>query len=117
MFTLSKNSSGAGDNGNALLLNDVLQSKTIDGGNASLQDAFGQLVSSVGSATQQARVSQDALATLRENAEAARNSLSAVNLDEEAANLIRYQQSYQAAAELISTGNQLFQSLLNAVRN
>lgn len=117
VFTLSKNSSGAGDNGNALLLNDVLQSKTIDGGNASLQDAFGQLVSSVGSATQQARVSQDALATLRENAEAARNSLSAVNLDEEAANLIRYQQSYQAAAELISTGNQLFQSLLNAVRN
>lgn len=117
VFNLSKNSSGAGDNGNALLLNDVLQSKTIDGGNASLQDAFGQLVSSVGSATQQARVSQDALATLRENAEAARNSLSAVNLDEEAANLIRYQQSYQAAAELISTGNQLFQSLLNAVRN
>lgn len=116
-FTISKNTSGAGDNGNALLLNDVLQSKTIDGGNASLQDAFGQLVSSVGSATQQARVSQDALVSLRENAEAARNSLSAVNLDEEAANLIKYQQSYQAAAELISTGNQLFQSLLNAVRN
>lgn len=117
VFTLSRNTSGAGDNGNALLLNDVLQSKTINGGNASLQDAFGQLVSSVGSATQQSRVSQDALATLRENAEAARNSFSAVNLDEEAANLIRFQQSYQAAAELISTGNQLFQSLLGALRN
>ena len=117
VFTVSKNTSGAGDNGNALRLNDVLQEKTINGGNATPQDAFGEIVASVGSATQQSRVSQDALASLRENAESARNSLSAVNLDEEAANLIRFQQSYQAAAELISTANQLFQSLLGAVRN
>lgn len=117
VFTISQNTAGAGDNANALRLNEVLNAEILEGGTATAQDAYGQLVSFVGSATQQAQVSRDALATLRENAEGARNSLSAVNLEEEAANLIRFQQSYQAAAELISAGNQMFQSLLGAIRN
>ena len=116
-FTISRNTAGAGDNANALLLNSVLNSEILDGGTATAQDAYGALVSYVGSATQQAQVSREALATLRENAEGVRNSLSAVNLEEEAANLIRFQQSYQAAAELISAGNEMFQSLLGALRN
>ncbi|MEM7467792.1 MAG: flagellar hook-associated protein FlgK [Pseudomonadota bacterium] len=116
-FTVSINAGGAGDNANALALNDVLQSKLRNGGNATVQDTYGELVSVVGSATREALVSRDALATLREHAESARNSVSAVNLEEEAANLIRFQQSYQAAAELISTGDQMFQSLLAAIRN
>ena len=117
VFTVSSNTAGAGDNANALRLNEVLNAEIYEGGTATSQDAYGQLVSFVGSATQQAQVSRDALATLRENAEGARNSIAAVNLEEEAANLIRFQQSYQAAAELISTGNQMFQSLLSAIRN
>ena len=117
VFTISRNTAGAGDNANALLLNSAVNSEILEGGTATPQDAYGQLVSYVGSATQQAQVSRDALATLLENAEGARNSLSAVNLEEEAANLIRFQQSYQAAAELISAGDQMFQSLLAALRN
>ena len=116
VFTVSANTSGGGDNSNALLLNSVLQSEIIDGGTATAEDAYGTLVSVVGSATQQAQVSRDALASLLDNAEGARNSLSAVNLEEEAANLIRFQQSYQAAAELISAGDQMFQTLLGALR-
>lgn len=117
IFTVSANTSGGGNNTNALLLGEALNAKVINSGNATAQGAYGEIVSSVGSATQQAQISRDALATLRENAEGARNSLSAVNLEEEAANLIRFQQAYQAAAELISTGNQMFQSLLGAIRN
>jgi len=40
-----------------------------------------------------------------------------VNLDEEAADLVRYQQAYQAAARVIAVANEVFQSLLDAARN
>ena len=44
----------------------------------------------------------------------ARDSLSGVNLDEEAANLLRYQQAYQASAKMIEVGSRLFDVLLSA---
>ena len=56
------------------------------------------------------------MTVLRENAQASRDSLSAVNLDEEAAQLLRFQQAYTAAAQVISIANETFASLLAAVR-
>ena len=53
---------------------------------------------------------------LHEQAQAARDSVSGVNLDEEAANMLRLQQAYQAAAQIISTADSMFQTLLGAVR-
>jgi len=54
--------------------------------------------------------------SLLAQAEAAKSEVSGVNLDEEAADLLRFQQAYQAAAQVINVANSLFDSLLNAVR-
>ncbi|MBW6477628.1 MAG: flagellar hook-associated protein FlgK, partial [Chromatiales bacterium] len=68
----------------------------------------------VGTQTHQAEINKAATSTLRNQAEMAMQSVSGVNLDEEAANLIKFQQAYQANAQIISIANQLFQTLLQA---
>ncbi len=115
-FTVAANVGGAGDNGNGLLLGELQLTKIIDGSTATYQDAYSQLVGKVGAKTQQQQLSRDALQVLQVNAQASRDSLSAVNLDEEAASLLRFQQAYTAAAQVISIANETFDSLLAAVR-
>ncbi len=70
------------------------------------------MVSQTGSKTRQIQVSGEAQQALLEQAQASRDSLSAVNLDEEAANLIRYQQAYQASAKALQIGANLFETIL-----
>ena len=70
----------------------------------------------LGLQTQAAQMSRDAEAVVHENDIAARDSVSGVNLDEEAANMMRYQQAYAAAAQIIAISGELFDSLLTAVR-
>ncbi|MBC8118410.1 MAG: flagellar hook-associated protein FlgK, partial [Burkholderiaceae bacterium] len=74
------------------------------------------LTADVGLATRNAQVNRDAEAVVNRDDLAARDSISGVNLDEEAANMLRYQQAYQAAAQMISTASSLFDSLLSAMR-
>lgn len=69
----------------------------------------------VGARTRQAEANQDAHKTLLDQAVEAREGVSEVNLEEEAANLIRFQQAFQAAARVISTADTMFQTLLGAV--
>ena len=69
----------------------------------------------MGVVTQQANINYDVEKTLLDNSVASRESLSGVNLDEEAADLIRFQQAYQALARIIQTSQTLFESLLSAV--
>jgi flagellar hook-associated protein 1 FlgK len=115
-FVVSDNSGGTGDNRNAQALVDSLSNKVLDNGTASLTDATNRLVGSVGVATRQAQSSRDAQEVVKQEAVDARDSLSGVNLDEEAANLLRYQQAYQAAAQLIAVAGSLFDTLLAAAR-
>ena len=82
----------------------------------SLNGAIGGLTTTIGSAARQADYAADAQQVLYDQAQAARDSISGVNLDEEAANMLRFQQAYQAAAQVISTADTMFQSLLSAVR-
>ncbi len=105
-----------GDNRNALSLAALANSSNMFGGTASFQEAFGQVVSKVGGATHAANVSASAQESLLNSATAARETIAGVNLDEEAANLVKFQQSYQAAAQAISTASALFDSLIGAVR-
>ena len=70
----------------------------------------------MGGLTHAADISATAQESLLERANEARENISGVNLDEEAANLIKFQQSYQAAAQAISTASSLFDSVLGAVR-
>lgn len=114
-FSVQSNAGGIADNRNALLLGGLQTSAILDGGTATYQEAYSALVGSVGAQTREARVNADAQQSLFDSAQARRESVSGVNLDEEAANLIRFQQAYQASARVIATADELFQSLLNAV--
>ena len=73
-------------------------------------------MSGVGGTTQQIQANLDAQNVVQQNAEDAVLSTSGVSLDEEAAKMIQYQQAYQAAAQIISVANTLFDSLLSATR-
>ncbi|MCA1805667.1 MAG: hypothetical protein LC646_10105 [Xanthomonadaceae bacterium] len=115
-FSIAGNQGGVGDNRNMLALAGLQTKATLDKGNASYLDVYGRMVANVGAKSQQASITRDAQATLLQQSVSARESVSGVNLDEEAAALIRFQQAYQAAAQVISVANELFQTLLGAVR-
>ncbi len=113
-FTLSAASSGNG--GNAQAMAALQTAKTLSSGTASLEDAYGQLVSQVASQGNQAQSALSAANALAAQATSSQQSVSGVNLDQEAANLIQYQQAYQAAAKAIQVGNSLFTSLLQSLQ-
>ncbi len=113
-FTFEYNTDGVGDNQNALALSDLQEANTTDG--ASYQDIYGRLVESVGTRASVAQITAAADKTVLGSSTAVRDSVSGVNLDEEAANIIKFQQAYQAAAQLITTSRLLFDTLLNASR-
>lgn len=113
-FTVSDNTGGSGDNRNALAMVDALRRPVLDGGTTSIDSASSSLVGSIGVATRQAQASRDAQAVVQQEAVDSRDAISGVNLDEEAANLLRFQQAYQAAAQLIRVASTMFDSLLAA---
>jgi len=115
-FTVRSNAGATGDNRNALALADSLRAPVLDGGTQSAYAAVERLVSNVGLATQTAQVGRDAASSVHDSDVAAMDAVSGVNLDEEAANMLRYQQAYAAAAQIISVANEMFDTLLNAVR-
>lgn len=121
-FSLNFNQSGVSDNRNALKLVD-LQSKqtvgvdgTVAGTGFSLTDGYGELVERVGTLTAQARMDSDATGAILKQAQDNRDSLSAVNLDEEAANLIKFEQYYNASAQIIQVARSLFDTLISTFR-
>jgi flagellar hook-associated protein 1 FlgK len=115
-FSIGPNTNGALDNRNALLLGALQSTKILAGGTASYQNAYGQVVSLMGYKTRELEVTSAAQAALLSQAQALQQSESGVNLDEEAANLLRYQQAYQAASKVIQTANQMFDALLDITR-
>ncbi len=115
-FSTEYNTGGVGDNRNILLMAGLASEKLLSNGTASFNDSYNSLVSDVGTATKQAELSSLSQNRVLDQAISSRESTSGVNLDEEAANLIRYQQAYQAAAQLISVANELFDIVLNTVR-
>lgn len=115
-FSVMPNVGGTGDNSVARRLLAVARDGLFGGGNTSVEDLQSGLLAKVGIATQQAEVSLQAQSAVREQAEMSVNSVSGVNLDEEAVNLMRYQEAYQAAAKAIAVADSLFQTVLDAVR-
>jgi flagellar hook-associated protein 1 len=115
-FTLEANYGASGDNRNGLKLANVQSVGILDGGTISINASYGQVVASVGSATRQAQVNFEAQGVVLKNAEDAQLAKSGVNLDEEAANLVKYQQAYQAVAQVIGVANTMFDTLINATR-
>ncbi|MET0535843.1 MAG: flagellar hook-associated protein FlgK [Steroidobacter sp.] len=115
-FTVRDNSNGTGDNRNALLMSGLMSEGVLNNGTTSLSSAIGQFVGDVGVKTNQAQVTRDAQKVVATESQEAMQSVSGVNLDEEAANLLRYQQAYMAISQMIRVADTMFQSVLDAVR-
>lgn len=112
-FTVSANSGGVSDNRNAQRLAALQTQRGLEGGTASYSSANSELVSLIGNRAREAQIASSAQAQLADTASAGQQALSGVNLDEEAANLLRYQQAYQAAGKALQIADSLFSTLLD----
>ncbi len=112
---IEANMSGIGNNSNGMALADLQNSLSI-GGTQTFNEAYGSMVSRIGAQTNSAETRASALESLRDNALERQQSTQAVSLDEEAINLTRFQQAYQASAQIISVADDMFQTILGAVR-
>lgn len=111
-FVIDANTDGRADN-RTLLSMIALEQQGLESLNgATLGQNYARLTGNVGNLARQAELSEQALGVIREQAEEARDRVSGVNLDEEAADLIRFQQAYQAAARIIQTSQQLFDTIV-----
>lgn len=115
-FTVARNANGTGDNRNALLLAGLQTAGVLAGGTASFTDAYGGLIGTIGARTRQAQLGREAQQGIVSAAREQLQSISGVNLDEEAADLLRWQQAYAASAKSIAIADNVFQTLLGALR-
>ncbi|MFI4957655.1 MAG: flagellar hook-associated protein FlgK [Lysobacterales bacterium] len=115
-FTLAANTGGLNDNSNALTLAGMASRGVLGGGSTSVLGAYASLATVIGNAGSQAAANLTTQASLNNQAVSAQHSVSGVNLDEEAANLVKFQQAYQASAQIIATSQSIFSSLLSAVQ-
>lgn len=115
-FTIEKNTGGVSDGSNALLLGALQHKKTMGNGTASFSDAYGQLVSAVGNKARQVEIARTAQNSLTTQIRAVQQSVSGVNQDEETANLLMFQQMYQANAKVIQTASTMFDAVLGISR-
>jgi len=124
-FTIEFNTNGFDDNRNGLMLAGLQDKELVranvdasPGGDnlTKLNEAYGNLITDVGIRTSSAKTNQVAFEALANQSNAWYESISGVNLDEEAANLLRFQQSYSAAAQILTTARTVFDTILNAAR-
>lgn len=110
-FTIAKNT-GTADGRNALAMSKLVSNTTLGNGTATLTGAYANYVNNVGNAASQLKSSNTAQTALVSQISAAQQSVSGVNLDEEAANLLKYQQLYQANSKVIQSAESMFQTLM-----
>jgi len=115
-FTIGPNTSGVGDSRNGALLAGLQSKNVMNNGTATFQGAYAQVVNVVGNKAREAQIGMNAADAAVVQATKAHQSVSGVNLDEEAANLLRYQQAYQAAGKVMQIASTLFDTLLSLGR-
>lgn len=116
VFTIKYNSDSTGDNRNALALAELQTRPVLVNGTADYGEVYAQLVSKVGSKTHELAINQQAQKLLLDQAIDRREAVSGVNLDEEAANIVRFQNYYQANAQVVNTANRMFDTLISMFR-
>ena len=114
-FTVSSNAGGTGDNRNALAAANQQNAGVLQNGTTSITGGISALVTGLGSQAQQINTAQTAQAAVNAQALSSVQSTSGVNFDEEAASLMQWQRSYQAAAQALVIGNSLFTTLIGAL--
>lgn len=112
VFNIKYNEDASGDNRNGLKLANLQLEKTMVNQSTTFQDAYAQLVGDIGTKAAQAKVSAQSSENLLHFVESRRNEVSGVNLDEEAANLLRFEQAYQASAQVILVARTIFEALM-----
>jgi len=115
-FTLDYNETGVGSNENSLVMAAFQTGKILNKGRSTFQDNYALMTSDVGTIASSADVRVQSSEVLYQQASDRLTSVSGVNLDEEAANLLKYQTAYNAAAKIISVADELMETLLAAVR-
>ena len=115
VFTVSSNAGGTGDNRNALAAANLQNVGVLQNGTTSITAGVSTLITGIGSQAQQINTSQTAQAAVNSQAQSSVQSITGVNLDEEAASLLQWQQAYQAAAQALTIGNTLFTTLIDSV--
>lgn len=110
---VERNTGGVQDGRNAVLMAGLQNQKTMYGGTATFNSSYATIVADTGIVTRETKIRLDAQSALHDQIEGARDSLSGVNLDEEAANLLKFQQAYQASAKALQIGVDLFEQLLS----
>lgn len=113
VFNVAPNTNGSGDNRNAALLSNLQTQNTVAGKTTTFQGGYAQLVSLVGNKAHELEITSASETKLLAQNVTAQQSESGVNLDEEAADLLRYQQAYQAAGKLMQIASTLFDQLLS----
>lgn len=114
-FTVNFNDKGTSDSRNGVALAG-LQSKDTIAGNTNYSESYSRIVEKIGSVTSRAEVSRSSSEVLMRNSEKAASSIAGVNLDEEAASLIKYQLAYNASAQVIKTAQAIFDTLMSTFR-
>ncbi len=115
VFTVSSNAGGTGDNRNALAAANLQNVGVLQNGTTSITAGVSALITGIGSQAQQINTAQTAQAAVNSQAQSSVQSITGVNLDEEAASLLQWQQAYQAAAQALTIGNTLFTTLIDSV--
>ena len=109
-FLIDGNKDGIGNNENMLALADLSKKPIIEG--KTLSNTYIDQVNDIGNLAQQAKITQQALTVVNDQAVQSRDKASGVNLDDEAAELIRFQQAYQASAKAMQISSQLFDAII-----
>jgi flagellar hook-associated protein 1 FlgK len=115
VFTVTSNAGGTGDNRNALASANEQNVGVLSQGTTSVTGGVSALITGLGSQAQQINTAQTAQAAVNAQATSSAQSISGVNLDEEAASLLQWQQAYQASAEALNVAKSLFTSLITAL--
>jgi len=111
-FTINKNTAGVSDGGNALQLGALQRQTTMGNGSSTFNGAYSQLVSEVGNRAMDISVASTSQDSVTSQIKSSQQSISGVNQDEETANLLMYQQMYQANAKVIQTASTIFDAIL-----
>ena len=115
-FVVEFNKDAVGNNVNALELGELQRRPTLDNGTSNYNEVYSQLVSRIGSKTHELDVNKEAQNILYEQAKLQREAVSGVNLDEEAADLVRFQKAYEANAQVIGAASEMFDTLIGVLR-
>ena len=114
-FIISDNIGGVGDGRNILTMLDLQEDKYALEGKGNFQELFSDIVASVGSSVQSTNLNLSSAEMIKDAAQSSSSELSGVNMDEEAAQLIQYQQAYQASARVLQTARELFDALIDRI--